>query len=86
MPSPNTPFLTAFLKNFSDKLGWMSKNQSPSAHALPKHPRFNNYVTQDLPFHNSRIDAFKPPLYSAIIQGPYSTNIPNINKSEYRPY
>ena len=42
---------------------------SPSVHALPKHPRFNISTKQDLLLPDSRIRALEPPLFSAIVHG-----------------
>ena len=52
-----------------DILSWIGQKILLRCHAWPKHPRFNISVKQNLPFPDSRIGAFEPPLFSTIITG-----------------
>ena len=85
MPSPNTPSLIVLLEKISDKLGLIGENRSLSAQCLPKHPRFNNNVKEDLPNPDIQIGALEPPLLVRLYIVSYTTNISDINKSEYGP-
>ena len=52
-----------------DKLGWIGGKILLQCYVWPKYPRFSNWSKQDLPFPDSQIGAFEPPLSSAIIHG-----------------
>ena len=52
-----------------DELDWIGEKSLLRRNAYPKRPRFNISAKQDLPLPDSRIDAFEPPLSSAIIHG-----------------